>query len=380
MRIVNHYLQKRGKTFYFIRRVPDDVRHLHPSASIRETLNTADVITARKIRDNRLGELERVWNAYRALPKGKHIDRQLLHEALELRAMGQQDEDRAGFLEAVEDRTTDIYNDDVHEEDHGRLPSQKAGEFYDIASGKKTPVSIAVEAFLTGATLKKATRGLYKVLLSQIARDFTNLEDFNRASVRTFLQSYQKTRTKKSVLNLISAVRSLLSYHGHDPSILAGHRIDAGKLQVKKGVWTDSEALRLAGANDTPQWLRDCITVSLYSGLRRQEVGGLKYDADKDQLVVEKNVAKTPNSVRRVPCHNNAREAAKRIAAMEPKPRLNAITTGMHELGDKLDIPRTVVIDGVPHKRDFHALRHTFASKLTSLGTEQSTMQNRLQY
>lgn len=262
MRIVNHYLQKRGKTFYFIRRVPDDVKHLHPSGSIRESLHTADAVTARKMRDNRLKDLEAEWNAYRALPTGKHIDRQLLAQALKWREMGQQDEDRAGFLQMVEDRTTDIYNDDIPEEDHGRLPSPKAGEFHDIASGSKTPVSIAVEAFLTGATLKKATRGLYKVLLNQIAGDFTNLEDFNRASVRTFLQSYQKTRTKKSVHNLITAVRSLLSYHGHDPSVFTGHRIDAGKMQVKKGVWNDSEALRLASANDAPQWLRDCITFS----------------------------------------------------------------------------------------------------------------------
>lgn len=373
MRIVNNYLQKRSKTFYFIKRVPDDVRHLHPSRSIRESLNTTDVITARKMRDNRLKALEAEWNAYRALPTGKHLDRQLLAQALKWREMGQQDEDRAGFLQMVEDRTTDLYQEDIHEDDQGRLPSPKAGEFYDIASGNKTPVSIAVEAFLNGATLKTATRRLYKILLNQIAGEFANLEDINRNTFRNFVQSFQKTRTKKSVLNLITAVRSLLSYHGHNPSVLEGHRIDAGKAQVRKGVWTDSEALRLANANDAPQWLRDCITVALYSGLRRQEIGGLVYDASKDQLVVEANRAKTTSSVRRVPCHTKARDAAKRIVALEPKLRLNKITTGMYELADKLDIPRTIIIDGVPHKRDFHALRHTFASKLTSLGVEQST-------
>lgn len=374
MRTVNRYLQKRGKTWYLNRRVPDDVRSLHATASIRESLNTADVLTARKIRDNRLNELEAGWNAHRTLPKGKHIDRQLLAEALRLRALGQDDEDQPGFLQMVEDRTTDIYNDDIHEEDHGRLPSPKAGEFYDIASGKKMPVRIASDAFLASANLKPSTKKLYKVQLTQLAEAFASLQDLNRQSVRTFLQDYAKTRTKKTVLGMITAARSLLSYHGHDPKVLEGHWFDAGKAQVSKGVWTDSEALRLANANDAPQWLRDCITVGLYSGLRRQEIGNLVYDAEKDQLVVEAGSAKTPNSVRRVPCHPNARAAAKRIVAMEPKLRLNAITTGMYELVDKLSMKRLVAIDGVPQKRDFHALRHTFASKLTSLGIERSTI------
>lgn len=374
MRIVNHYLQKRGKTFYFIRRVPDDVRHLHASGSIRESLNTADVLTARKIRDNRLGELEAAWNADRALPKGKHIDRQLLAEALRFRELGQQDEDPSGFLQMVEDRTTDIYNDDIHEEDHGRLPSPKAGEFYGIASGKKMPVRIASDAFLASANLKPSTKKLYKVQLTQLAEAFASLQDLNRQSVRTFLQDYAKTRTKKTVLGMITAARSLLSYHGHDPKVLEGHWFDGGKAQVQKGVWTDSEALRLATANDAPQWLRDCITVSLYSGLRRQEVGGLVYDAERDQIVVQANVAKTSNSVRRVPCHSKTRDAAKRIAALMPKITLNKITTGTRKLAKKLGIPTLVLIDGVSQKRDFHALRHTFASKLTTLGTEQSTI------
>lgn len=374
MRVVNRYLAKRGKTFYFTRRVPDDVRHLHPSVSIRETLNTSDVVTARKMRDNRLKELEADWNAYRALPKGKHIDRQLLSEALELRAMGQQGDDRVDFLEAVEDRTNDIYNDDIHEEDHGRLASKKAGEFYGIASGSKTPVRIAVETFLASANLKPTTRELYRVLLNQFATEFANLEDIDRQSARGFLQAYAKTRTKKTTLNLKTAIRSLFSYHGHDPKVLEGHRIDAGKEPVLKGVWTDSEVLRLAKANDAPQWLRDCITVGMYSGLRRKEIGGLVYDADKDQLVVEANKAKTKNSVRRIPCHSKARDAAKRLASIKPAIRLNAITNGIHDLAERLGIPQTVTIDGVVFKRDFHALRHTFASKLGSHGVEEPTI------
>jgi hypothetical protein len=57
MRVVNRYLSKRGKTYYLTKRVPDDVRELHPFGAIRESLNPKDLAVARKIRDRRIKEL-----------------------------------------------------------------------------------------------------------------------------------------------------------------------------------------------------------------------------------------------------------------------------------------------------------------------------------
>jgi hypothetical protein len=113
LRVVNRYLTKRGRTYYLIKRIPDDVSELHPGEdTIRESLKTTDMLAARRIRDVRLKELEAKWNAYRALPRGKYLDRRELNEALHLRkqTLGP---DREEVLEIVEDRTVDIYNDDV---------------------------------------------------------------------------------------------------------------------------------------------------------------------------------------------------------------------------------------------------------------------------
>ena len=86
MRVVNRYLSKRGQTYYLIRRVPDDVRELHPGEkTIRESLKTKDLLAARRIRDARLKELEAKWNAYRSLPRAKYLSPHELHAALELR-------------------------------------------------------------------------------------------------------------------------------------------------------------------------------------------------------------------------------------------------------------------------------------------------------
>jgi hypothetical protein len=119
MRVVNRYLSKRGKTYYLIKRVPDDVRELHPSGVIRESLNTKDIAVARKIRDRRIKELDASWDAYRIRPKGKHLSSSLLNEAIELRKLVTQSKDQEGALELVEDRTNDLYNAEVPEEIHG---------------------------------------------------------------------------------------------------------------------------------------------------------------------------------------------------------------------------------------------------------------------
>jgi integrase len=234
------------------------------------------------------------------------------------------------------------------------------------------PTRLAVDSFLAGAKLKPSTLGLYKGLLNQLAAKFAFVEDMDEASVRNFVRSYASTHTAKATGNLLTASRGLLHFHGYKRDALRDLRIDAGKSAVPKGVFTERELTRLASANNALQWVRDSIVVAAYSGLRRQEVCGLVYDADKDQLVVTKAVAKTANSIRRVPCHPQAREAAQRLATGTANK--GKLTRRFHELVDHLEMNRTVDVDGVPHKRDFHALRHTFASKLTSLGAEEATI------
>ena len=50
------------------------------------------------------------------------------------------------------------------------------------------------------------------------------------------------------------------------------------------------------------------------------------------------------------------------------------LTNTFSELLADSGVPKTISIDGQEYKRDFHALRHTFASKLTELGVEESAV------
>jgi hypothetical protein len=75
VRVVNRYLTKRQRTYYLIKRIPGDVRVLHDADThIRESLRTTNLLAARRIRDARLKELEAKWDAYRASPRGKHLN------------------------------------------------------------------------------------------------------------------------------------------------------------------------------------------------------------------------------------------------------------------------------------------------------------------
>ena len=337
MRPINRYLTTRGGMYYLARRVPEDVKALHSSVWIREALRTSDLTTARKLRDMRLSALEAHWNAYRVLLKREGTNLPIGHDGRSLPTDG-----------------------------------GGAAAMYRLAGGQRTVTRIAAEAFLARANLKPSTKSLYGKVLKQLTEQFPNLEDMDRSSARQFLQAYSQDRTAKAVRNLIAAARSLLAFHGNDPSVFSGHRIDAGRATRLKGVWTDSEAFQLVHANNSPQWLTDCITVALHSGLRRQEVCGLTYDADTDQLVVEAGQAKTANSIRRIPCHSKARDAAKRLADLRPRLDPQRLTKAMQTIASRLNIAQIIEIDGVTHKRDFHAIRHTFASKLASLSTEEA--------
>ncbi len=370
MRTVNHHLQKRGETFYLVKRIPSDVRSLHSGAEwLRESLKTRNVVTARKMRDVRLAQLDKKWAAYRVLPAGQFLSREQMQEAFDLRKHVHSGDDREEWLRAVDERASEMYDDDIPEGLHGQVGSELAGEFHAIASGAQLPMAIAVDQFLTNAKLKPTTRQLYRVMLKQLSAEFSFIESLTREGIRRFLREYQSSRSRKAVNNLIAAGRSLLSYHDLNPDVFKSHRIDAGKEQIEKGTWTDDELLRLANSNAASQSLRDCITVAMYTGFRRQEVSGLVYDAAKDQIVVMKSLDKTPSAVRRVPCHPLARDAVRRLAS-QPPVRLKAITDGFRELTDALGLERLTKTDGEPFKRDFHAILHTFASKLATLGAD----------
>jgi transposase len=179
VRLLNRYLTKRDGKYYLERRVPEDVRVLNPSGSIREALKTSDLATARKLRDRRVGELEALWDAYRVLPK----------------------DDRAGPFEAIAGREL--------------VPAEQGSP----VEGQRTVTSVAAGEFLARANLKPSTKSLYGKVLKQLGAEFPCLEDLDRPAVRQFLQSYSKDRTAKAVRNLIAAARSLSAFHGYDPGV-----------------------------------------------------------------------------------------------------------------------------------------------------------------
>jgi histone H3/H4 len=212
---VNHNLEKRGRVWWLVKRVPEDVRRLFGHDRIRETLNTEDILAARKKRDARLPRLEKEWDRLRNLPKGRYLDDVLMKEAVSTRNMtlsGELSPQEAG--EWIRERAGELYNEETPDEVFGVIEGQVSAEYFEIASGSRTLTESASNDFLRRANLKPSTKILYSKVLKQLGKEFPSLQEMTRERLRTFLQSYAETRTEKAVKNLIAAGRSLLDFHG----------------------------------------------------------------------------------------------------------------------------------------------------------------------
>jgi integrase len=366
------YLTKRGSVYWLKKRVPGDIRHLLPYSVVQESLRTSSDTEAKRRRDIRLTELNLQWDALRKannLPT-QYLSPQELHEAIRLRqefnSIPIDSVKREDMLRHIQDRTEDISEDPFN-------PSDKGGEFYGIATGETVFLKDAADQFLANTRLKTNTKNLYRTVLGQVALSLPYVNEVTKDKARAFLQAFASTRTKKAVNNLLSAVKTLWKHLGQDVSVWEGHRIEAGKDIKKKGVYSSKELQKLL-SKASPR-LHDAILIAAYSGLRRQEICGLVYDSTLDQLVVTKEKAKN-SEPRRVPCHSEIRESVKRFIQSQKDNPLNEknLSNTFAELLVDAGVPKTISVDGEVYKRDFHALRHTFASKLVELGVDVSVV------
>ncbi|CAN0143432.1 unnamed protein product, partial [Chrysoparadoxa australica] len=88
MRTKDQHLKLKGKTYYYVRDVPKDVRDQYGKSRIEVSLKTRDKTTARDRRNEKSKEIEREWHAIRTGRNARQADAGFVAQALMERTEG----------------------------------------------------------------------------------------------------------------------------------------------------------------------------------------------------------------------------------------------------------------------------------------------------
>lgn len=364
MRKRDRHLKLRGDHYHLILRVPADVAPVVGKTLIQEALKTTNLAEARRKRDHLEAHHKARWNIIRDALKTRHMSPELASLAATLRGL---------LTDIPDDEATLRITERVAQQVEEKLTIKAAEEFKGKATGELKSMEMAVTEFLAKATIKDSTKRLYRSTLNVVCDRFPYIADIDRKAARIFLQTYAEGHTPKAIKNLIAAASSLYAFHGFDASVWKDHKLYAGKENTDRGVWTDGEVHRLIeAAHAIDPRMADALTIAAYTGMRRQEISNLRYDDAKDQIVVEAAFSKTKDSLRRIPCHPEAREAVKRF--IRDRLSVHMLSSRLPQVIEAANVEKEIKIDGKPHKRDLHAFRHTFASKLAEAGADEASI------
>ncbi|RDI60877.1 site-specific recombinase XerD [Microvirga subterranea] len=364
MRKRDQHLKLRGDNYHFVLRVPTDVAPVVGKKLIQESLKTSNLTEARRKRDQLEAHHKARWNIIRDALKTRHMSPELASLAATIRNI---------LADLPDDEATLRITGKIAEQIEDQLTVKAAAEFQGKATGELKSMEDAVTEFLARATLKDSTKRLYRSALNVVCDRFPYISDIDRKTARIFLQAYAETHTPKAIKNLIAAASSLYAFHGFDPSVWKEHKLYPGKENTDRGIWTDGEVHRLIeAARKVDPRMADALTIAAYTGMRRQEIAQFRYDEAKNQIVVEAAFSKTKDSIRRIPCHPEAREAVQRF--IRDRLSVHMLSSRLPQVIEAANVEKEIKIDGKPHKRDLHAFRHTFASKLAEAGADEASI------
>lgn len=394
-RVVNHDLRLRGKVWCLRKRVPKDVRDQVGREFIEESLHTSDRHEARRRRDARLGELNREWALIRRVGDPNAIESALADAELERRsaARGEMGE----HVPTVVDRHVERMNEAAyrwgraqgHTDQHGvGMDPDELRELFteESAEGRRLlsqlealnghqAVDLAGGHWLAKSKLRDATKREYRRFFKTAAVRLPLPHLVSRDEARVFAQWLAEEGgedgsgfSRKSVNNHLTALSWLWSRLGHDPSMWRGISFEPAKTALEREIWTLEETVRLLDAAKAVKGpagvkLHRVIRIALYTGGRAKEIALMRYDAENDWLVIERETTKTEAGVRSLPCPDALREDVKAWVA-EP--------WGTQSVSNRFsEFKKGLGFHG--KQKVLHSFRHTLLSRLHELGVQEAT-------
>jgi integrase len=386
MRSKNHHLVMQGDSFNLRYSIPSDVLHCFPKRkgrSVFEPLKVKDVQLARRLRDERLGVLNRGWDELRIKLRAatrKHEDAFASYDSWALAA-------REGFADAGDFKATmdarldaiemdataagrvDPWDRDaVHEAMDDNPEAKTIALARDIAGGKVTPIrEVADEWLAMKAKLNSSTLYTYRKAINVLLKTFSTVEEIDKRKARNFahgLMSGEGARSRQTVGQYTIAYRGVWEHVDRDPAIWSLKGMESDKPTVRRDRWTDDEYICLlaaAKANGERDMVL-AIRIAAHTGAAASGIASAKLiDEGEGRFSIHLTETKKEHRTRRIPCHPAILEDVREWCG---EGRL----TSQNKLHDARSLSRKFGRLksglGFERKKVLHSFRHAVANKL----------------
>lgn len=392
IRLEAKYIELRGNTYFYRRRIPLDVQRRYPKKKrvVFESLKTSDPVEAARLAHEKAKRQDAAWKEWRSGGAKSPEDMDSAHvllEAFDLKP-GQAEEYRLHGLTPDDFLYELAYlsqsgSDQI---DHENLPNYAAIALDLFVGNKQTPfLSEAVELYKKirvpdESSKETANRDTVLKELYSIAGDIP-LDQYSRSHVNELVQRFadsgNASLTIRRKLNRVAPVFSfaLREYEIEKSSVFEEvHIPNYGKDRTERIPYTTHELGLLRefylGRDDDIRWISALMQDT---GARLSEILGLKrsdihLDAETPYLQISENELrplKTAASDRSVPLVGVSLWAAKRVLAEEtglwafPRYAKNGKLSNTHASNTQNKSLRTVV----PSK-SAHCFRHAMRDRL----------------
>lgn len=368
----------RGSRWHFKLRIPTDLHDLYAARAskfIEESLRTGDTAAARKLRDAKLRNYERLWAEMRLAKLRKRAkpeaatgdywsDDSLL---LDTREDAQNASD---YISALSDKIDRLAQplaasgtlDDLNAARDEVISSGEGAGYWreiQVLKGSLTPLEpLCWEWFETKRGKAHKTQTEYRRAIAILLENFSCKEDIAQRNARRFLHELLTHNAKATVQKYTTAYRGIWRYHGwdRDSDMWSVREMDSGVDTIQVRGITDSDYLKfmeaLRGTRKRKLWL--AIRIAAYSGASRSGVCGVRLE-DVDTAAPTLYLPETKKTwrTRRVPCHP---EIVEDVAEWVRSPLADTtLTNEFTTLKQQLGYGRDTV---------YHSFRHSVANKL----------------
>ncbi|WP_020181846.1 tyrosine-type recombinase/integrase [Methylotenera sp. 1P/1] len=367
---MSNNIELRANTWYAVLIIPKDVRETLGKFKFFKTLKT----TSKKEACRLALPLVALWKAQ--IEEARGNTGAVHNEALRWK----------GYLASAQGVVLDVLEEqllDKAKELEVKHDLEHAEDFYQVATGKRTPLDTHYENWVAQISLVPKTKDQTVKDVETFLKQFKSIEKVTKLEVKRWIDGLQADGNSVGTANrmLISArnywgyLRRIEAVSINDEPLSLKGLLPPAKKLSKKGYIPFEPAsivnLWRAALSSNDQSLADLIYIGAYTGARIEEICSLKLvniNIDSFKIVN----SKTKAGVREIPIHSDLKETFKRLREESTDGYLlsgltfNKYGDRSNNVGKRFGKLKTSL--GYTGTHVFHSIRKTFVTLLENAG------------